>query len=129
MKRRWLAALMITVAVLLVVAAVAWANVRVQYGGQNGLETLNPGQQDRSGYTGLGWYENLIDWQKPQGLAPNMGSNYQDSSNNLLKAFIWSGSGTIDDTRAETSYAAAICRASGSNQVQLILYDCIAWHH
>ena len=59
-----------------------------------------------------------------------MCSNYIDTSGDKLLTDKCSGIGYVDDTRHENNYAAATCKASGSNNLPLITYDgCFAWHN
>jgi hypothetical protein len=126
-KGRWLATL-IVVGVLFGGATVATAaGTWVQYLGPNPVVVLNPGQQGQTGYTGLGWTENKITFQTQSGT--QMGSNYQNTAGDLLKTWIWSSSGFLDDTRHETNYARAICRARGSNNSPVIVDLCTAHHN
>ena len=92
---------------------------------------FNPGEGDRTGWTGLNWTENHMTWSDPDGGTPNMCSNYIDTTGAKLKSDKCSGSGLVDDTRVETDYAAAVCWASNSNNfaVKLTGDGCWAIHN
>jgi hypothetical protein len=133
MKRRLAVAVLVGVVFAGCFAAAAWA-IKVGYAPSGA--TLYPGQGYRTGWTGLGWTENYMQWTDPNGGTPNMCSNYEDTSGNkLLSPDKCSGSGIVDDTRHESNYAAAVCWSSNSNNYPVKLsnawngYGCWAIHN
>jgi hypothetical protein len=132
MKRRLAVAVLVGVVFAGCFAAAAWA-IKVGYGPSGA--TLFPGQGYRTGWTGLGWTENYMQWTDPNGGTPNMCSNYEDTSGNKLLSDKCSGSGIVDDTRHESNSAAAVCWSSNSNNYAVKLsnawngYGCWAIHN
>ncbi len=73
------------------------------------------GSSERSGFTGVGWDDNFMLWQDPNGGTPSGCTSYVNTSEVLYKPLACSNTQIELDGRTETNYAAAYCTAASSN--------------
>lgn len=130
MRRRFLVLLtLVTAVVAASFATAAWASTRNTYVSQTNMK-WGANSSSFSAYTGLGWQDNVMDWNVVDFGSPSGCLNYIDSNGALLKAQSQcSNGGQSIDLRPASNYSAAYCYANSSNQYRMWIDDCFADHN